>query len=259
MNFGRGRVRRLGTGGLHDDRSPAFTLVELLVVLAVIGLLAGMMVPGLARGRKAASGARCVSNLRQLGIASRLYWDDHADRAFPERVARRDDGWRYWFGWLQDGSEGERIFDATQGVLWPYLSGRGVEVCPSLDRLGTRFKSKARGAAFGYAYNLLMGPRDRTPVSLTQVRDPAGLAVLVDAAQVNDFQEPASPEHPMLEEFYYFGTNRIEATIHFRHSERAHAVFADGHVAAERPLTGSLDPRLPEHRIGRLDPARVVP
>ncbi len=259
MNFGRSRARRLGTGGLHDARDAAFTLVELLVVLAVIGLLAGLMVPGLARGRQAALGSRCVSNLRQLGLAARVYWDDHSDRAFPERVARRDDGWRYWFGWLQDGQEGERRFDVTQGVLWPYLGGRGVEVCPSLDRLGTRFKSKARGAAFGYAYNLLMGPRDRTPVSLSQVRDPSGLAVLVDAAQVNDFQEPASPENPMLEEFYYFGTNRLEATIHFRHALRAQATFADGHVAAERPLAGSLDPRLPGHRIGRLESARVVP
>jgi len=244
---------------MNCGRSRAFTLVELLVVLAVIGLLAGLTVPGLARGRQAALGTRCVSNLRQLGIASRLYWDDHSDRAFPERVARRDDGWRYWFGWLQDGQEGERTFDATQGALWPYLSGRGVEICPSLDRLGTRFKSKARGGAYGYAYNLLMGPRDRTPVSLSQVRDPSGLAVLVDAAQVNDFQEPASPEHPMLEEFYYFGTNRLEATIHFRHSLRAHAVFADGHFAVERAVLGSLDSRLPGHRIGRLDPARVVP
>lgn len=246
-------VRRQGS------RTKGFSLVELLVVLAVIAILAGLLGPALSRARHAALGARCVSNLRQLGIASHLYWDDSGGKAFPERFGREGEGWRYWFGWLQDGAEGHRRFEADRGALWPYLSGRGVDLCPAFEKSGDRFKFKAQGGAFGYAYNLLMGPRGRDPIALSQVRDPSGLAVLVDAAQVNDFQEPATPERPMIEEFYYFGTNRLEATIHFRHGERAQVVYADGHVGMERPVEGSLDHRVPPHRIGRLDPSRVVP
>ena len=76
--------------------------------------------------------------------------------------------------------------------------------------------------------------------------------MLADAAQVKTFQAPASPEHPRLEEFYYVSTNRTEATAHFRHAERANAVFADGHVAVEKMEAGSLDQNLPKQFVGRL-------
>jgi prepilin-type processing-associated H-X9-DG protein len=89
---------------------------------------------------------------------------------------------------------------------------------------------------------------------ISRVRDPSDTAVFADSAQVNTFQAPASPDNPMLEEFYYVSTNRFEATAHFRHSGRANVVFYDGHVDAERPATGSLDNRMPNEVVGRLRP-----
>ena len=242
---------RRSTGG--------FSMVELITTISVIALIAGLSLSGMGRARQAASHARCISNLRQLGVASQLYWDDHAGRAFMERRERRGDGWVYWFGWLQDGAEGQRDFHADAGALWPYLKGRGVEACPSLNRASPFFKPKARGLAHGYGYNLLMGPRGGAPVNLSHVAAPAGLAVLADSGQVNDFQAPATPDHPLLEEFYYFGTNAMEATVHFRHARRASAVFADGHVAMEHPEPGSEDSRLAPHLTGRLSAERVRP
>jgi len=243
----------------HRGKCGGFSLTELLVTLGVVASLAGLILPGLSKARLAAGGARCTSNLRQLVLASQLYWDDHAGTTFAERRGRQDDGWLYWFGWLQDGVEGERRFDATAGALWPYLRGRGVEVCPALDRHSERFKAKARGAAYGYGYNILLGPRGGEAVRMHQLMNPSGLAVYVDSGQINDFQPPASQDRPMLEEFYYFGTNRLEATVHFRHAQRAVAAFADGHVSTELPEPGSVDPRLPPHLIGRLDATRVRP
>ncbi|MBI4659166.1 MAG: prepilin-type N-terminal cleavage/methylation domain-containing protein [Verrucomicrobia bacterium] len=243
----------------QERRPPqlGFTLLELLVVVAVMAILCALLVPTLSRGKTSAARIKCVSNLRQLGLAAQMYWDDNGGKAFPWRGAALNGGQVYWFGWLENGPEGERRFDATQGALYPYLAGRGIEVCPSFNYLSPHLKLKATGASYGYGYNLhLAAPPDKPPVNLEKLPRPAELVFLADAAQVNTFQVPASPVRPMLEEFYYINTN--EATVHFRHAKAANAVFCDGHVAPEKPLEGSLDRRLPKQFIGRLRVAILI-
>jgi len=216
-------------------------------------VLASLLLPVLGKCRSGAQRAECSSNLRQLGLAAHMYWDDHDGVAWPYRAGSTNNGDWYWFGWLERGAEGARSVDLRQGVLFPYLGGRGTEVCPSLRVSGEGFKLKATGASYGYGYNLnLSPPPSKPPVNIRNLASAEETVLLADAAQVNDFQAPASPENPMLEEFYYVSSR--EPTTHFRHRGRANVLFCDGHVDSESPVAGSIDSRMPREGVGRLRP-----
>jgi len=246
---------------------PAFTLVELLVVIAIIAILLAMLLPALTLGRLSAQRVACESNLRQLGMAAGIYLGDNDGNCFfGNSVPMMDQGMSgalWWFGWLQGTyvPEGQRAFDLSAGVLFPYLYGNNVRLCPSPVWDSPQFKRKGTNVIFSYGYNRYLSPaRTNELANISRVSKPTETAWFADAAQVNIFQAPASPANPMFEEFYYldletnYSNFNNQPNGHFRHSRKANVTFTDGHIGLETMVPGSLDKRLPASNIGQLRP-----
>jgi prepilin-type N-terminal cleavage/methylation domain-containing protein/prepilin-type processing-associated H-X9-DG protein len=253
--------KKLCGNSSEPARQHAFTLIELLVVIAIIAILAAMLLPVLARGKLSAQRAACEGNLRQLGLATEIYLGDNANLFFNRCQAPVTTGQQWWFGWLAAGTEGRRAFDLSTGVLFPYLHGSDVRLCPSPAWSSPQFKPKGTNVIFSYGGNsYLFAAQNQKPVNANKISRPAGIALFADASQVNTFQAPASAVNPMFEEWYYLDlqTNYArpdnQPNGHFRHAQKANVTFADGHVDLEKSVAGSIDKRLPNQLIGQLRP-----
>jgi prepilin-type N-terminal cleavage/methylation domain-containing protein/prepilin-type processing-associated H-X9-DG protein len=186
-----------------------FTLIELLVVIAIIAILAAMLFPVFVRAREKARQASCGSNLRQVGLALRMYCQDYDDTDV-----------RAYYG---TGAAAYRWHQAVQ----PYL--RSAELFRCLSAPQRKDPYSGLYMCFGLnSYNFdpgiypsfWYGPPD------SALQDPSGTIYVADSQHPTDTNQGS----------YYVGGGALFAEpvprVSYRHNERFNALWYDGHVKA---------------------------
>ena len=186
-----------------------FTLIELLVVIAIIAILAAILFPVFAKAREKSRQAACQSNLKQIGLAIRMYAEDYDDGMPPSRDAAGSAWWPDYISPYVQQKSISKVFICPSGATSTYM-----------QVWGTTNKNNY----LNYAYLHVMDPSaigDYPPRRITQCVYPDKKGMVIDASgQIPTFSDVQS----------WNGTNPLSYFADARHNGGLNTLFVDGHV-----------------------------
>ena len=213
------------TGNVSQPKN-AFTLIELLIVIAIIAILASMLLPALGKARDAAKAIKCVSNLKQSVLGAIMYANDY-NGGMP---ASFGNGPTWAAVLLPVLAESEKSGDFhNQKCAGNYIQSPEVVICPSVrsviskpDTFNTYGVSlpvigKVNPSLEWTPYN--GSSRKQFVFPLRLCRLPSKMAYLSDVRDISK---------PIMSGYYGAASNNIM----FRHSRKSNIAFMDGHVKA---------------------------
>jgi len=231
----------------------AFTLIEMLVVIAIIAILAALLLPVLAKAKENAKATGCLNNVRQIMLATKLYIDDNRGAMIPLWVEQGAPGWPSW------------TYDAATFVIqkptylwWPdklrldgQLPSQKVFGCPALTQSATAAHGQAATAnstlGIGMNYpeygHIVPAAGNSDPVYASaienQVTSPSQSIVFADAAEISNPDDDYDDwvEIPATGCAYFRVPSDVNAYPSGdytrsvpRHGKQVNVAFFDGHV-----------------------------
>lgn len=191
----------------------AFTLIELLTVIAIIGILAAILVPVVSRVRDSARSTQCLSNLRQLGMTTQLYVSDNRNMLMPLSYTFTQSLWPYLYNKTVTAQA------VAVGPDWPAIFAGTVFECPNM-------KNDTSATKRSYGINTLLGPgvanKATHGIRFSAIADVSKAALFGDSLASSGLSPIGNP-----------------STCNPRHNRKMNVAFADGHVAATA-LTSEL-------------------
>ncbi len=231
-------------------KSHAFTLIELLTVIAIIAILAAILIPTVSRVRSQARLTHCISNVRQWGIANLLYAEEHrglipwdgGTNASPNNMQIHA-GTRPWFNDLPPYLDSPPIRELHARGNLPQFNDDSIFICPAAERTNNAPSWLCYGPNYLLSTRAETGGTRPSMTNLNTVREPNRLVLFAETTHHapgsgNDGQfTNANPRH--------LG-NATQNNL--RHDRRSPLVFFDGHTevfSAEELLAqsaGDFDP-----------------
>lgn len=200
-----------------------FTLLELLLVIAVVAILAALLMTAVSQAKRKAGQVKCINNLRQLAVAVNLYAGDNNDATLPLYAPAQS-------------PQGPDDYDYWSEVLVAQVDGLndGLFLCPN-DSVSTNYSYGLNEDAFP---DLIDTNPPTEPLHLAGFATPAGTIMMGDLGTSDDFvtQRPdtlvmLTPDDDLKEQDEHYG-NYARPSV--RHGQRCNLNFVDGHVESRR-------------------------